>query len=445
MNLLRRLGKRCLDRFSFSLISRRPSNGLRPVDPIPTTSPAATNKDTSWVMLNRLVCRMDDNDSAAADGKTVVQSRTRTGLQLRVALGLVPPPASSFLYYDWVNGAPSMDNDKDYCVLNPNVIATHRDSILFEMGNYFVYRVGADTRLPSLSRLPALFVDVYVEVEHHNAWERREINLFEGNTGILRHGKDELLVAWLDAGEEEPDLWVHRLGRTDEWEIKKALPIVLDAGGERDEPVPWLGNTSDKVVAVGDRFLCWVNYYKGVLVCDMVEERPKLRYVPLPVVPPWWKGYYEVGNRPEIEVSRDMCGTGDDTLRFVGIDLRCCCGGFGMSSCEHSRNAFMVTSWSMSLAMKKPLVWVKDTVLHCEELWALPGYEGLPRVHPECPVMSLHNPDVVFLRISEENFVSFEERKVWVVEVDTRGKALLSVVPCTTDAQKNYGHVPAKL
>ncbi|RLM68979.1 hypothetical protein C2845_PM17G03290 [Panicum miliaceum] len=69
------------------------------------------------------------------------------------------------------------------------------------------------------------------------------------------------------------------------------------------------------------------------------------------------------------------------------------------------------------------------------ELWAFPGYEGLPRVHPECPVMSLHNPDVVYLRVGDGN-ARPEESKVWIVEVDTRRKALLSITPCTTVAQK---------
>jgi hypothetical protein len=37
-------------------------------------------------------------------------------------------------------------------------------------------------------------------------------------------------------------------------------------------------------IPVGDRFLCWVNYDIGLVVCDMVEEAsPKLRHVPLPV------------------------------------------------------------------------------------------------------------------------------------------------------------------
>ena len=39
-------------------------------------------------------------------------------------------------------------------------------------------------------------------------------------------------------------------------------------------------------------------------------------------------------------------------------------------------------------------------MLDCEELWAMPGYEGLPRVPPVCPVVSPDNPDVVCFKVS---------------------------------------------
>jgi hypothetical protein len=201
------------------------------------------------------------------------------------------------------------------------VVAAHGDSVLFEMvwhaaagSDYFVYRAGGSRRPPSLSRLPSLDVTVYVE--HRGAWERREIGLFATSAGILRRGEEELLVAQLAATKDGPELCVLRLGRT-EWEVKTAVPItLLDAGGDGDgttvPPSPSLGYGygSDKVVPVGDRFLCWVHYHLGVLVCDMAmaaERRPELRYAPPPVSPPWWKDYYEDGYRPSVDHSRDVC------------------------------------------------------------------------------------------------------------------------------------------
>jgi hypothetical protein len=39
------------------------------------------------------------------------------------------------------------------------------------------------------------------------------------------------------------------------------------------------------VIPVGDRYLCWLNYLTGFLLCDMAADQaspPKLRYVRLP-------------------------------------------------------------------------------------------------------------------------------------------------------------------
>jgi len=88
------------------------------------------------------------------------------------------------------------------------------------------------------------------------------------------------------------------------------------------------------------------------------------------------------------------------------------------------------------------MVWAVDGVLDCEELWAMPGYEGLPRVPPGFPVVSPDNPDVVYFKVSNLflNGSSYDQ-KVWMLEVDTRRKVLLSVVPCPIHP---YDYLPAK-
>nr|CAB3489278.1 unnamed protein product [Digitaria exilis] len=116
-----------------------------------------------------------------------------------------------------------------------------------------------------------------------------------------------------------------------------------------------------------------------------------------------------------------MGAAGSSAVRFVGIEPRCCCGGFGRCSCPKSRHAFTVTTWTLTLTMDEPIEWVKDTVMDCEELWALPGYEGIPRVHLQSPMVCLDDPDVVWFKV-----VSCEEKKEWMIQVDTRRKALLA-------------------
>ncbi|KAF8731787.1 hypothetical protein HU200_015725 [Digitaria exilis] len=86
----------------------------------------------------------------------------------------------------------------------------------------------------------------------------------------------------------------------------------------------------------------------------------------------------------------------------------------------HSSHAFAVTTWTMSLSMDEKTKWVMDGVLECEELWDLPGYEGLPCVPPGCPVVSPANSDII---VSNRCLLGFDvKEKVWMLEVDTRRK-----------------------
>jgi hypothetical protein len=96
---------------------------------------------------------------------------------------------------------------------------------------------------------------------------------------------------------------------------------------------------------------------------------------------------------------------------------------------------------SLTTMEEGAMAWVVDGVLDCEELWAMPGYEGLPRVPVECPVVSPDNPDVVCFKVSNRCLVGYRDQKVWMLEVDTRRKVLLSVVKCPEDP---YDLLPAK-
>ncbi|KAL6658439.1 hypothetical protein ACP70R_004025 [Stipagrostis hirtigluma subsp. patula] len=438
MNLLRRLaslGPGCIDGASFfgcrSSISRRSVHVVPSC--VPAGSPAAgARKDPRWVMLNYGVARK--NDSAVADAKTVAESRTSTGRhRLRVSLGLAAPPASSFFYYDWLGRATAGDEGS---VSHGYVVAAHGDSVLLNVDHklggssyrtedYFVYKTSA-AKPPSLTLLP------------HPAGR---LQLSCRDTGLLQRGDGELLVVQINFNRcwtDKANMWMHRLG-SHEWEAKHSVPIV--PGGSSDEKVPHEGLDSYTTVAVGDRFICSVDYRSGLVVCDMAEESPKLRYVPLPVIPEDDFGSYEDNCGRNDRHSWDMCAAGDSAVRFVSIDPRCCCGHSpSRSVCPNSDELFAVTTWTLALTTEKTMAWVKENKLDCEELWALPGYEGLPRRLAEFPVVSSANPDVVCFMVREDD-------EKWMVEIDTRNKAVLSTVRWTTDVPQEAWlvHVSAKL
>ena len=88
-----------------------------------------------------------------------------------------------------------------------------------------------------------------------------------------------------------------------------------------------------------DRFLCWVNYLLGFILCDMAVDDASLKLRPpvrdMPVLPPDEVDYFE---------SSSAAGAGD--VRFVNIEARCCGGDHGRSTCEHVRFLFTVTTWT---------------------------------------------------------------------------------------------------
>jgi hypothetical protein len=200
------------------------------------------------------------------------------------------------------------------------------------------------------------------------------------------------------------------------------------------------------VIPVGDRYLCWLNYLTGFLLCNMAADQaspPKLRYVRLPadLVGDDDEEANEEYTRnnddpPSMKRSRNMCAAGAGAVRLASVDSRCCCGGPGSSTCKRSRFAFTVTTWTLKLRTtmaEEPMTWVQDGVLDCDELWVLPEYGSLPRVPLEYPVVSSDDPDVVCFRVRNDYscYLDDKDRKVWLLEVDTRRKRLRSVLPTT--------------
>ncbi|KAF8711112.1 hypothetical protein HU200_029118 [Digitaria exilis] len=120
--MLRRLRLGCFD--GRILFRCQPSiTGLRSIhhvaksvshSSLPSDSPPATIKDPSWVMLNSHGGSSigTGDDSSVADPNTIAESRTSTGLSLRVSFAPAPP-ASSFLYYDWTESSPDDEEEED--------------------------------------------------------------------------------------------------------------------------------------------------------------------------------------------------------------------------------------------------------------------------------------------------------------------------------------------
>ncbi|CAM0146232.1 unnamed protein product [Urochloa decumbens] len=432
--------------------------------------PAATDGPAGSVLLNRYGIRMDE--SFVADPNTVAYCRTYTGKHLCVSFKHAPPPASSFFFYDFPDSVPGLEEEDahddceddsegeeseeeevDVDKLDIIVVASHGDAALLKMTHrscsYFealLYRVGSATSPATMSLLPDR--DFLTKTEQNYISPEIRYIVHSGTIGLLRRGDDDVMLV-------EPDLMYDRDAQRymaefcllrhgmSQWELKEPVHIIQDEGGQGIEQLH-PRSSRNIIIPLGDRFLCWVNFESGFLLCDMAdEESPKVRYVPLPPVVCWDPKGYE--RDMSIKHSMNMGAAGPSAVRFVSIDPRCCCGGTGKSTCAHSRYAFTINTWLMNISIEEPLTWVKDGEIDCEEIWRLPGYEGLPQANPMCPVVCLDNSNVVCLLVSNYALVSsYEDRKLWMIQLNIKTK-LLSVVPYNDDRWGAYDHLPVSL
>ncbi|PUZ44006.1 hypothetical protein GQ55_8G053500 [Panicum hallii var. hallii] len=264
-----------------------------------------------------------------------------------------------------------------------------------------------------------------------------------GTTPLLRRGDGDVLLVQLHCKYD-------RDSRRDTAEFC-LLPCSAAArpGGSsrsRKGGVEQLrGRCTNTIVPVGDRFLCWVKHESGFLLCDMADDAlPKVRYTPLPAGVIWDpKNYGDDKDDDGIAWAPPApawCASSASTPTAAAAAPE------GAPACAHSRYAFTIRAWSTDLAMDEPPAWVEDGEIACEELWALPGYEGLPRANLQCPVVCLDDPDAVCFLVSNAHFVSsYKERKTWMVQLNIKTKTLLSVAEFTADPWQAYSHSPAKL
>jgi hypothetical protein len=399
------------------------------------------------------------SESFVADPKTVAEAHTSTGRHLRVSLRCAAPPATSRLYYDFPEEG---GNDNVYL----NVVGSHGDLLLLEIGRrngifnraeHFVYSPAGIARPPSLSPLPVRDIQTKSESAPTDS------------TVLLRRGeKNDVLVVqvhiWCDFHAPRhqrrlmAEFCVLRPGMR-QWEVMEPVPILHDLGAKGDELIL---ESPRFAVSVGDRFLCWVHYNTGFVLCDFADEAsPKARYVPFPAEMSCRDNdgcNGEDDDDGSCSDEEDGSGSDDDGIDHDEHTSPCYIGAAAgdtnairlVSIDRHGVAGFTINKWTLNLGTDdEPLAWVKDGEINCEELWKLPGYEGLPRPTHENLTntllwLDLDNPDVVGLLVCNK-YMSSDE-KVWMVQLNMKTKTLLSAVQLfTNDPFRALFHLPVQL
>uniref|UniRef100_K4ALJ1 DUF1618 domain-containing protein n=1 Tax=Setaria italica TaxID=4555 RepID=K4ALJ1_SETIT len=211
------------------------------------------------------------------------------------------------------------------------------------------------------------------------------------NTGIVcREENDEFAVAHLTVTPKEGGgncaLWstcpvtaelCYILSKVGSWRTS-SVPIRYGEG-EAQELIWW---QTDAVIAFGDS-ICWVDYLRGMLFCDVFSPNLELRYVPLPVIP--YEGYRhpELGDRGGVFAYRSVCVTQDGAaIKFIDA------ANNNLWFNGNQSGPSSITSWILS---SDRFTWMQDDTLPWTSSYAT-----------KMPPLDMKYPQIVYFALKEE-------------------------------------------
>nr|CAB3492281.1 unnamed protein product [Digitaria exilis]CAB3502768.1 unnamed protein product [Digitaria exilis] len=396
----------------------------------PLPAPAG---DGSWLILDRFV-HYSRRHRGVVEGDATTSSPAEdcAGRHVRVSLRIADPPAVSRLYLHWT--------DRPQIALpftEPAAIAAHRNSILFRMTvpfddfrwwhdtpsfptEHFVYSCCSSSSPPSLTALPPCFhgggKDRVLDKAVRQHRSQRQRIMFDEDMGILCHGDNgEFTVAHLACRRKKLELClVHHppsaSGAAMEWSVKelKTPPdMKIDLKSWRN----------DVVIPIG-KSLCWVDYYQGLLLVDVLavgaQSKPNPEHLhgirlPAQALKPC-RLYDDVG---EPDPFRHVCVTDNGIIKLVCV----------FANHPPSDDDFKIITWTLVDINKGSWIKVVDTIMVADKFFGLydAAQSCLPRVNPTFPVMSLVDPDVICFLLKKER-----SNLTWMVEVNMRSKVLQS-------------------
>nr|XP_020172403.2 uncharacterized protein LOC109757972 [Aegilops tauschii subsp. strangulata] len=348
-------------------------------------------------------------------------------------IALDTPPAYAFLL--------ATDNNLVlFDITNPQKKV--KEIVLFDISNpsrscyreppadLFIYKAGGPR--PSVQGLPP-----FAE------YSRRPFLTGDLTTGILQLAEDHFIVADLNVYPKRKGMRAELCvfnSETGKWKI---IP-KMDPGNGGQFPELW---STDNVLAFDGRFLCWVDYFSGVLLCDFSKnmDAPSLCFVPFP----GGKEY-----RGKVRVERYFpdrfrsVSISQGKLCFVHIDndfhdrvpgrcRRCLELPDRKRQGQQQQTPQKITIWTLNSEFQ----WELHRMFNLDSLWAQAGYRDL-HIHqrlPEFPTISLDDPDVLCCLLTEEEF----DGNGWMIMLDMNHACLRSCESVGMEAHVNrFPNVP---
>ncbi|KAL6656546.1 hypothetical protein ACP70R_004326 [Stipagrostis hirtigluma subsp. patula] len=373
-----------------------PSRFLSRDDPV---RPAAVVGGVGWASFDDRVILADLAAASSSSSSMAAVSTTSNGLEVRVSLRLAAPPAASYV-----------ELYTDACL---HMVVAVRDDDPFDppTDNFFVYK--ADPDWPWLRRLPSI-----------GDWMGRP-----WHTGVARLGGAGNWKGFVVADLQPRTVYPHAGGMDEEaelfryssaagrWELKR-----LDMPHDPEKGLHPLCWETDAVFSLGGSTMCWADYHRGVVLCDVAAADPVLRFVRFPGIE-IWDDFIDGRGLPAMYRTASVRG---GRLWFVDVDN----GRFR----QQARTTFsrrtgavitsrrtVITTWTLCTP---ELEWRKELTLQHGELLSQRRYRRspLPRSLPGFPMIDMLQHDVIHFVVRR----SWEDPENWMITVDMRNKCLKS-------------------
>jgi len=419
----------------------------------PAADDSVPSRYPSWVLLDKKAYFA--HPSTHTGNAPTKKIKTSTDQEVEISFCLQNPPALSYFCVH----SPQIRRE-DYTLL-PRVVSSAENLVLL----CFAFRTG-----PRSTDVDSDLVEFFVckagsggnlsiePVPYSPAGTRHS-----DNAGIVPRDGGNFLVADLSPREELGRYDLHVFSsETSKWTTTYLeLPTPANALS-RDLP-----RRLDKVLFIGESMLGWVDLWRGIVVCDVLEKEPVLRFIPLPTT------VFDAHRQGQAQKVRDVfCCNG--FISFVEIEH--CQRELNIANSRSFKmiqdldaedvipdKAFLIhddlnkkpelvpDGWKIRTMYKGPSwdYWKKRHAVHVDDISAVPEHSvllpqmwnggamrwTLRNLKTTCfPFFGVYGDNVVYL-ISK---VESDDEASWIVGVDFDKKKLEAIKPyCAASASSS--------
>ncbi|KAM3335371.1 hypothetical protein ACQJBY_029677 [Aegilops geniculata] len=403
----------------------------------------------AWVLLEK---KGYDDELDRADAASAT-SETFGGRAVKVAFYLVPPPEVSYFCFH----LSKLEDDDDDFDFQPLFLFSAKGFVLFRLlfinrsdrshlVEYFMYKAGGGK--PSLEPIPSTPLG--------SSCDSICLSIVP-----CPDDEDNYVLADLSVGRDlgHYDLHVYS-SKTHQWSTKP-LQLPESPAVRTNDDLPCQFN---KVLVLGANEFGWVDLWRGIVTCKVLDNDPVLRLIPLPK--PEINNPHVIGG--DVEFIRDVTYR-NGIFKFVEIDNFCIPAiardetsniisktmqDFDSNDIIHDSELIypvlkqaepiiVPDGWKIQSYFRFPSrdYWLRTHAVHVDDIseydpkyckvspqWlAFAENSTLRNLKTYCPTFGIHGDSVVYLLAK----VKPEDYKTWIVGVDIEKKMLRLIQPYT--------------